>query len=124
MHADEKAIIDYLKGWPSSFVSGKEIARKVGGRERYEEDRGWAIPILAQLVRLGMVESDYMGYFKLKAQDDKKKRNQKHVSPQLLKILKSSGKSFDSIVIDSEAGESQSYGKPATSAAKTGEQTK
>jgi hypothetical protein len=122
MHADEKAIIDYLKGWPSSFVSGKEIARKVGGRERYEEDRGWAIPILAQLVRLGVVESDYLGYFKLKAQDDKKKRNQKHVSPQLLKILKSSGKSFDSIVIDSEADESQSYGKAATSAMKPGEQ--
>src|ERR1700679_1685168 len=99
MNADEKAIIDYLKGWPSSFVSGKEIARKVGGRERYEEDRGWVIPILAQLVRLGVVESDYLGYFKLKAQDDKKKRNQKHVSPQFLKILKSSGKSFDSIVI-------------------------
>ncbi len=39
MNSDEKDIIDYLKGWPNSFVSGKEIARKVGGKERYEDDR-------------------------------------------------------------------------------------
>ena len=121
MHADEKAIIDYLKGWPSSFVSGKEIAKKVGGRERYEEDRGWAIPILAQLVRLGLVESDYLGYFKLKPPDDKKKRDQKHVSPQLLKILKSSGKSFDGLVIDSDSDDVPVYRKPAKPAANPGQ---
>jgi len=119
MHADEKAIIDYLKGWPSSFVSGKEIARKSCGRDRYEDDRGWAIPILAQLVRLGVLESDHLGYFKLIQKDEKKKHGQKHVSPQLLKILKSSGKSFDGVEIE-DADDTGVYRKPTVPAANPG----
>jgi hypothetical protein len=102
MNADEKAIIDYLKGWPHSYVSGKEIARKVGGKGRFEDDRGWAIPILAQMVRLGMIEADPYGAFRLAVEDKKKKRHVQHVSPQLLRILKSSGKSFDGVSIDHE----------------------
>lgn len=105
MNEDEKAIIDYLKGWPNTFVSGKEIARKVGGKERYEEDRGWALPILTQLVRLGMVEPDNYGCYRLKV-EDKKNRPKTHVSPQILKILKSSGKSFETFTIDDGAEES------------------
>ena len=95
MNADEKAIIDYLKGWPHSFVSGREIARKVGGKARYEDDRGWAIPILAQMVRLGLIEADPYGAFRLAQEEKKKKREIQHVSPQVLRILKTSGKSFD-----------------------------
>ena len=101
MHADERAIVDYLKGWPNTFVSGREIARKVGGRDRLEEDRGWAIPHFANLVRIGLIESDHLGHYRLKQEENsKKKRFKKHVSPQILNILKSSGKSFDGIVID------------------------
>ncbi len=101
MTADQKAIIQYLKGWPNAFVSGKEIARKVGGAERYSEDRGWALPILAQMCRLGMIEADQYGYFRLK-QEEQKKRHKMHVAPNMLKILKSSGKSFDTFVIEDE----------------------
>jgi len=104
MDADEQAIIDYLKGWPNSFVSGREIARKVGGKERFGEDRGWALSILAQLVRLGAVESDQYGYYRLK-QEEKKKREKTHVSPQILKILKSSGKSFDNFNMEDDMDE-------------------
>jgi hypothetical protein len=101
MNADEKAIVDYLKGWPHSFVSGKEIARKACGKSRFEDDRGWALPVLAQMVRLGFIEADPYGSFKLKSEDKKKKRDA-HVSPQILRILKSSGKSFDGISVDHE----------------------
>jgi hypothetical protein len=111
MHADEKAIVDYLKGWPHSFVSGKEIARKVGGRERYEDDRGWAIPILAQMVRLGVLEADHLGYFRLKI-EEKKKQPRAHVSPQILRILKSSGRSFEGIAID-DLDDPPAYRKPS-----------
>jgi biotin operon repressor len=116
MQTDEQEILDYLKAWPGAFVSGKEIARKVGGKERFEDDHGWALPILAQLVRHGQVESDHHGGFRLKP-PEKKKREQ-HVSPQLLKILKSSGKKFDSVVLDDVKEESPipAYRKPATSA--------
>lgn len=121
MHADEKAIIDYLKGWPYSFVSGKEIARKVGGKARYEEDRGWAIPILAQMVRTGLVEADHLGYYKLKTEENKKKRPKTHVSPQILRILKSSGKSFDGISIDDDTSGPPVYRKPTPAAPREGE---
>ncbi len=103
MNADEKSIIDYLKGWPNSYVSGKEIARRVGGRGRYEENRGWAIPILAQLVMLGLIEADAYGAFRLVQDDKKKKRHEiRYIAPQVIKILKSSGKSFDGLDLDDE----------------------
>jgi|HubBroStandDraft_6_1064221.scaffolds.fasta_scaffold846765_2 hypothetical protein len=105
MNADEKDIVDYLKCWPKSYISGREIARKVGGKARYEEDRGWAIPILAQMVRIGLIETDSYGGFRLIQQDKKKKRNPREVSPQILRILKSSGKSFDGITIDQDVGD-------------------
>src|SRR5467141_2719962 len=102
MNADEKAIVDYLKGWPNAFVSGREIARKAGGKYRYEEDRSWAVPILMEMVTNGLLDSDCMGSFRLKHQEDKKKkyRFQRHVSPQILRILRSSGKSFEGVTID------------------------
>jgi hypothetical protein len=103
MNADEKSILDYLKGWPHSYISGRELARKVGGKARYEEDRGWAIPILADMVRRGLIEADPYGAFRLGQEDSRKKKHDhhvEHVSPQVLRILKSSGKSFDGITID------------------------
>jgi len=98
MLPDEKAIIEYLKGWPNTFVSGREIARKVGGRNRYESERGWALPVLTELVRKGYIECDYLGYYRLVNRGDKKKRFQKFVSPEILRILKSSGKNFEGVV--------------------------
>ena len=105
MNADEKAILDYLKGWPHSYVSGKEIARKVGGKARFEDDRGWAVPILAQMIRMGLIETDSCGGFRIMQEEKKKKHVAQHVSPQLLRILKSSGKSFDGVTIDHDIEE-------------------
>lgn len=105
MNADEKAIVNYLKGWPNAFVSGKEIARKVGGTERYNDDRGWALPILAQMCRLGVIEADQYGYYRLKQEDQKKKEHKVHLAPQMLKILKSSGKAFDTFVLEDDGEE-------------------
>jgi hypothetical protein len=121
MNADEKAIIDYLKGWPHSYVSGRELARKVGGKARYDDDRGWAIPILAEMVRLGVIEADAYGAFRLAQTDRKKKRQIQHVSPQLLRILKSSGKSFDGLTIDRDADDEESA-SPKPSYPATGSQ--
>jgi hypothetical protein len=111
---DEQDILDYLKAWPGSFISGKELAKKIGGKERFQADRGWAIPILTALVRRGLVETDHLGGFCLKAGEEKKKREPQHVSPQLLKILKSSGKKFDSVVLtDDDEPPIPVYRKPA-----------
>jgi hypothetical protein len=105
MTADEKAIIIYLKNWPNTFISGREIARKVSGRRRFEEDRGWAKPILLRMVQNGMIETDQLGQYRTKAEDPKKKQPKQHVSPQILRILKNSGKNFESIVIDEHEDE-------------------
>jgi hypothetical protein len=105
MDSDERAIIEYLKSWPHSFVSGKEIARKACGKTRHADDVGWAVPILARLVQHNHIETDHLGYFKYKPLARKKNEQQRHVSPQILKILKSSGKSFESIAIDDDAEE-------------------
>ena len=121
MSEDEKAIIDYLKGWPNTFVSGREVARKVGGKERFNEDRGWALPILAQMARLGMLEADQYGYFRIR-QENKKKREKTHVSPQILRILKSSGKSFETFNLDGDMDDPNipTYQPPSTPPAQNG----
>ena len=108
MTPDEKAVIEYLKGWPSSFVSGREIARKVGGKKRFERERGWAVPVLAQLVRMGVIEDDHFGYFRLRL-DRKKRRPKTHIAPHLLRILQNSGKKFEGLVIDEDIDESLPY---------------
>lgn len=97
MSGEEKAILDYLNNWPDLFVSPKEIARKVGGKQRYEEDRFWPLPILQQMARKGWLEADYLGHYRIRAAEIAKaaaKKKKRHVSPQILKILKGSGKNF------------------------------
>jgi hypothetical protein len=96
MNGDEKAIVDYLKTWPNVFISGREVARRVGGKKRYEEDRYWAVPILTELVRKNVLDVDHMGHFRYR-RPDKKKRFGRHVSPEILRILKTSGKKFDDV---------------------------
>ncbi|MDB6112347.1 MAG: hypothetical protein JWR69_4097 [Pedosphaera sp.] len=113
MNADEKAIVDYLKSWPKAFVSGREIARKVGGKHRYEQDRSWAVPILMEMVNNGLVDTDSMGCFRLKRQDEKKKHGfQRHVSPQILRILRNSGKSFEGVTIEIDVDEPDEPAQP------------
>lgn len=102
---DEKDIIDYLKGWPVTYVSGREIARRVGGRARYEEDRGWALPVLMELCNKGLVCTDGLGAYKLVTKDETKKKFIRPISPQILQILRSSGKSFEGVAFDLEEDE-------------------
>lgn len=102
MTADEKAIVQFLKGWGSTFISAREIARKVGGKKRYAEDRAWALPILIQMLHANIIETDHFGYYRLKPEGKKGRRGDTYVAPQILKILKSAGKNFESIIIDED----------------------
>ena len=112
MQADEKAIVDYLKAFPNTFVSGRELARKVCGKRRYSEDRNWAIPSLRRLVQDGILETDPSGHYRIKQTGSKKKHARQHVSPQILRILKSSGKNFETIVIEEDEEEAARAIKP------------
>jgi hypothetical protein len=103
MQAEERAIVEYLKGWPNTYVSGKEIARKVS-RKKFEEDRGWAIPLLVRMVNMGTIETDHFGQYKLKIAS-KKDRKRRYMSPQMVNLLQKSGKSFETFVIDVDSEE-------------------
>ncbi|MDB6125716.1 MAG: hypothetical protein JWQ71_4709 [Pedosphaera sp.] len=97
-----KAIIEYLKASPNVFVSGREIARKAGGKKKYTEDRFWAVPFLRRLTKEYLIEADSAGSYRIMPEDhgSKKLKLKRHVSPQILKILKSSGKSFEGVAIE------------------------
>jgi hypothetical protein len=96
MDEDEEEICTYLKTWSGQFVSGREIARKAGGKWRFRDNPIWATPILLRLVEKGILESDSTGYYRLKPKLRKKPK--KWVSPQLKAILEKSGKNFGDLL--------------------------
>ncbi|MEY2466086.1 MAG: hypothetical protein QOD03_607 [Verrucomicrobiota bacterium] len=104
MDADEKSICTYLKSWNSQFVSGREIARRAGGKKRFREDPNWAGPVLSRLVERNVIESDSTGHYRLFAKE-KSNKPKKWVSPNIKKILEQSGKDF-SHVIETDEDES------------------
>ena len=97
MDADEQAICDYLKSWPRQFISAKEIARRAGGKKRYQEDPNWAIRVLIRMAEKGLVEGDAAGHYRL-PQEKKESRLRRWVSPEIKKILEQSGKKFDDVL--------------------------
>jgi hypothetical protein len=66
MYHDEQDILEFLKKFEGSFVSPVEIARKVGGKQRFKEDRDWARPLLYRLFMEGVLEADEYGHYRLK----------------------------------------------------------
>jgi hypothetical protein len=96
MDEDEKEICTYLKTWAGQFVSGREIARRAGGKWRFRDNPNWATPILMRLVEKGILESDSTGYYRLKPKLRKKPKQ--WISPQLKAILEKSGKSFGDLL--------------------------
>jgi hypothetical protein len=96
MDADEKDICNYLKGSPGMFVSGREIARRAGGKWRFRDNPNWAVPLLVRLVEKGILESDASGYFRLRLKE--KQKPKKWVSPHIRAILEKSGKNFDEVL--------------------------
>lgn len=96
MDAEEKEISDFLKSWPGQFVSGREICRRAGGKWRFRDDPGWAVPVLTRMVERGILESDACGHFRLLTKERKDKK--KWLSPHMKELLEKSGKDFEGII--------------------------
>jgi hypothetical protein len=80
MGSDEHDILDFLKRF-ETFVSPMEIAKKVGGKRRFMENRDWARPVLYRLGVEGLIESNEYGHFRLKPDPkDLRKRDRKSCS--------------------------------------------
>ena len=65
MSYDEYEILEFLKKFEKIFVSPVEIAKRVGGRQRFHENRDWARPILYRLFVEGLLEADEYGHYRL-----------------------------------------------------------
>src|SRR3954447_24197629 len=92
MDAEEKEICDFLKTWSGQFVSGREIARRAGGKWKFRQDEHWAVQILGRMVEKQMLEKDASGHFRIRPREKAKKKH--FVSPEMKKILEESGKDF------------------------------
>jgi hypothetical protein len=111
MEQEEKEICAYLKSLPGQFISGREICRRAGGKWRHREDPKWALPFLAHLVEKKVIESDSTGHYRLIIKQNKKNPKGKWLSPQMRRILESSGKDFTHIISDDYLDETNEGGK-------------
>jgi hypothetical protein len=100
MDADEREIYYFLKGWTHEFISGREIARRAGGKRRFRTEPDWAKPILTRMVEREILEVDAAGHYRLKPPPiSKDKRRRRWASPQVARILKESGRDFSDAII-------------------------
>jgi len=94
MDADEREICDFLKSFPGQYISGREIARRAGGKWKFLDDQNWAVPVLIRLKEQGIVEVNASGQYRLTGQLQKEKKKKKWIAPHIQKILEESGKDF------------------------------
>jgi hypothetical protein len=66
MTHEENIILQFLRAYPESSFSRREISRKAVKRTVFDENPRWADTPLASLVGQGLVEVDDSGYYKLK----------------------------------------------------------
>lgn len=103
MDAEEREIYYYLKGWRHEFISSREICRRAGGKKRFHREPEWAKPVLTRMVERQILEVDPAGHYRIKPIDEKQIGKKKHwVSPQIARILQSSGKDFTHIVMSED----------------------
>lgn len=100
MDTEEREICAYLKSLPGQFISAREIARRAGGKSRHQKNPYWATTFLAHLVEKKVIDKNASGHYCLAAKDSRKDSRKKWVSPQMKKILASSGKDFTHIIPD------------------------
>jgi hypothetical protein len=104
MDLDEQAVIEYLKTQPGVFLTVREISRRAArDRELWQQSPTWARPILIRLANKDRLETNAMGQYRLKPEEEKKKKKTEEarpkktapVAPHMQKILEASGKVFD-----------------------------
>jgi hypothetical protein len=64
MGTDGHEILEFLKQF-DTFVSPIEIAKKVGGKRRFNEDPDWARPVLFRLLMEDLVEANEYGHYRV-----------------------------------------------------------
>jgi hypothetical protein len=91
MNYEACQIRSFLEAHPEQFVSARVIARRVGGRERFQEDPQWANPILTGMVESGCLESNAQGGYRLRKVEHTGDTTRMFLSPDVRRILEQSG---------------------------------
>ena len=63
LSADELEILEYLKSWNGKPVPMMEIARRAGGRRKFEESPGWSRGMLQRLVEANLITVNERGHY-------------------------------------------------------------
>jgi len=66
MGTDEIQIFEYLNSCPNKYVSMTEIARRVGGKARLQDDPHWVRPVLQRMLADEILEADDYCQYRLK----------------------------------------------------------
>jgi hypothetical protein len=92
LNTDESCILRYLKNWPDTFVSDREIARRADGKTRFSEEPTWANGALGQLVALGLIEWDRSNRFRIMSRSSPKCNGKRRfVAPHLHETFEKAG---------------------------------
>jgi hypothetical protein len=78
MGTDETQVLEYLRQYPDTYISGIEVGKRASGRKRFQQDRDWARPVLRRLEVEFLVESNEYGHYRIAGTGDQrggKKRN-------------------------------------------------
>lgn len=105
MDSEEREIFLFLKAWGAEYVGYLEIARRAGGKKKFQTDAEWAEPLLCRMQQRGVLESDALGRYRIKPISAKDKAT-RWVSPDIAKILGDKGIKIEGVT---EAGTDEYY---------------
>jgi len=104
MDATEREIYHYLKSRRPKSVPARDINRHVG-RRRFRYNPEWAKPALLRMVERGILETDAEGSYRLKPIPRKDTEGKRWASPEIVEILKASGKAFNNLITHEDEDE-------------------
>jgi hypothetical protein len=105
MGTDEIQVVEFLKTSPNTAVSAREIARRVGGKMRLQDEPEWIRPVLRRMLIEEVIESDGYGQYRLKMRE---KSNSK---PR--KMTMDNWETWELVLDESEATDQPSPSQPS-----------
>lgn len=94
MTTEERKIHDLLKVTPNVFYSTREIIRRVLGKGARPEAVDLVMTTLKRMVRLGILEKDSTGHYRVKPKPKIEAGGRRWVSPEIAKLLRQSNSDF------------------------------
>lgn len=69
---EDRDVLQYLQTSPETFFSPREICRRAGGKRKWEENQRWALPVLARLLAMSLIEQNNAGAYRMPQRTSKK----------------------------------------------------